>query len=183
MALLIKCLSHKHIPAIYTLTAMHEPMSHQIPDYQYTWCLWMLTTMKAQEWVSLDIFNFFTEVKNTNKKRPWTKCKHHCIILTCSEFIHEWSTDLSSVCLNLKKFCPPPVAHTASYQVHVSPLLDPVLSQVSPVHIFTPCFFKSHFSNLPLTALNSPFSYKWETSVLNRLCAWIVRWPTNASRY
>jgi len=36
-----------HIPGIYTLTAMHELMCHQIPVDQHTSRLWMLTTMKA----------------------------------------------------------------------------------------------------------------------------------------
>jgi hypothetical protein len=38
---------HTYIPGIYTLTAMHELMSHQILVDQHTSCLWMLTTTKA----------------------------------------------------------------------------------------------------------------------------------------
>jgi len=38
---------HKHIPGIYSLTAMHELMSHQTLVDQHTSCLRMLTTMKA----------------------------------------------------------------------------------------------------------------------------------------
>lgn len=59
------------------------------------------------------------------------------------------------------------------YEVHKSPLLDMITSQIWSVHILTPSFFKTDFNKLSLTQRNREISFEThnlETAVLIQPC-------------
>jgi len=101
-----------------------------------------------------------------------------------------WEAESCSQSRNSLPFREPQEVHCC---VHKKPLLSPILNQISPVHIFTPYFFKIHFSiklppllHLP-NALSSSLIkilYKftwWITYILDLLSLFLKLAPESVS--